>query len=125
MKKSKTPVTVLLSRIRREIGYLKSVLRENEVAIPQPLADLLAAQLPKTIDSSGRRLLRLCRRQERELRALRDGACPQSSGSVKPQATIWLKKRRAGSGVSRIYDSLERGGFPVVGGMIESNHQKH
>ena len=91
--KEKLPVTVLLSRIRREIVYLKAVLRENGIVIPKPLADLLATQLPKRIDAKDRRRLRLAREQERELRALRDKTCP-TQHFIARQANL-PKKRGA------------------------------
>src|ERR1700690_1373733 len=118
--KPKIPVTVLLSRIRREIAYLKGALRDDGVAIPKRLSDLLASQLPKSVDAKDRRRLGLARQQERELRVLRDKTCPRLGSFWRTKAAGFSKRRGAGSGVSKVYDSVERSGFPVVGGMIES-----
>jgi hypothetical protein len=84
MKSHKTPLPLLLSRARREIAYLKRVLKENAVAIPEPLGDLLATPLPKWIAPGDRRRLPLCLRQLQELRALRDRTCPPVRASHTP-----------------------------------------
>lgn len=62
---------VRLSRVRRQIAYLKAVLRDNDISLPQHLI-----KLPKRVDPWNRKQLQLCRRQERELRAFRDRMCP-------------------------------------------------
>jgi hypothetical protein len=38
VKQPRIPVSVLLSRIRREIAYLKAVLRNNRIVLPRALA---------------------------------------------------------------------------------------
>jgi hypothetical protein len=129
----KTPTPVLLSRVRREVTSLKAAARNNGITIPASLATLLTTRLSDNAHAGAH--LSLLRRQEKELRALLDGTGLQLGGSptigvprewdriVKPSAPA--RKRRAGHGVSKVYDSLERGGSPVVGGAIESNRQKH
>ncbi len=76
MKGTRTPMPVRLSRIRREIAYLKTVLRNNRIVLPRALADLLATKQPEKMDARDGRRLQLCQRQERALRALRDRTCP-------------------------------------------------
>lgn len=82
MKGTRTPIPVRLSRIRREIDFLKAVLRNNQILLPRTLADLLATKLPEKMDARDRRRLQLCQRQERELRALRDRTCPLKVASA-------------------------------------------
>lgn len=134
MKETRTPMAVLLSRIRRQITYLKVVVRNRGIALPPPLVKLLATQLPESVRLIDRKRLTLYRRQERELRALLGWARHPITGSSADPENIAgkdgpspdsTKKRRRRSGVSKIYDSKLPSAFPVVGGMIESNRHKH
>lgn len=75
-KQTKTPAPVLLGRVRREIAFLKSVLKDHGISLPVPLINLLATELPERMHALDRRRLQLLRRQEKELRALRDRTCP-------------------------------------------------
>jgi hypothetical protein len=129
----KTPTAVLLCRIHREIASLKAAARNNGIALPKPLTDLLMTKLSSSAHVGAH--LHLCRRQERELRALLSRKPLQLRGSptigvprewernIKPSNSA--KKGVSLSSVSKIYDSPERSGFPVTGGMIESRRQRH
>jgi hypothetical protein len=80
----KKPVAVRVSRIRRQITYLKAVLRSNGIALPPYLTVLLAKELPKRMGPFDRKRLQLLRCQERELRVLRDRTCQPINANHTP-----------------------------------------
>jgi hypothetical protein len=94
-RQTRTAVPVLIGRVRREIAFLKAVLRDNGIALPGWLITLLATKLPERIHAFDRRRLQLLRRQERELRVLRDKTClpkasyaPRIKSKPMPYSTV-------------------------------------